>query len=172
MFSCFYKRSKRSNLNKQSKQSKKKEIKSKEEALADLDDTDYLKNYISSYESIPYFIPEIKYARVTDIRQDYKIIVAARLPFKNSLVYRFPIRLKDIDVSEGEMIGTIWVAREHNHYDYKAMNALFPLICGNIVELKNIKNEFGILSADVYCGEIHVNQWLVEKGLAVKSYEF
>lgn len=166
MFSCFYKRSKHSNLNKQSKkekQSKKKEIKSKEEAMADLDDTDYLKNYISSYESIPYFIPEIKYARVTDIRQDYKIIVAARLPFKNSPVYRFPIRLKDIDASE---------AREHNHYDYKAMNVLFPLICNNIVELKNIKNEFGILSADVYYGEIHVNQWLVEKGLAVKSYEF
>jgi len=169
MFLCFYKRSKHSNLNKQekqskqSKQSKKKEIKSKEEALVDLDDTEYLKNYISSYNDIPYFIPEIKYARVTDIRQDYKIIVAARLPFKNSPVYRFPIRLKDIDVSE---------ARGHNHYDYKAMNALFPLICGNIVELKNIKNEFGILSADVYFGEIHVNQWLVEKGLAVKSYDF
>jgi len=169
LFSCCKTRAKITKITKITK-------KSLDEVLADLDDTEYLKNYIMNYDSIPYFIPEIKYARVTDVRQDYIIVVAARLPFKNSLVYRFPIKLKGLESDkednriESSMMG-MYFPSEHSNKDYKAMVVLMPLICNNIVELRNVKNYFGTFTADVYFNGIHINCYLKNKGLALSTLQ-
>jgi hypothetical protein len=104
---------------------------------------------------------------VTDIRQNYTIVIAARFPNNDSPVHRFPIKLKHVDKEENSFYGGFGCDFESN-LDKRAMDALFPLICSNIVELKNIENYGrGVLYADVYCGEICVNKWLVDKKLAV-----
>lgn len=135
--------------------------------MVDLDGKTYLK-YIMNYDSIPYYIPQIRYAKVTDVRQNYTIVVAARFPNNDSSIHRFPIKLKHVDKEENSlyrMFGDF-----ESNLDTRAKDALIPLICSNIVELKNIENcGRGVLYADVYCGEIYVNKWLVDKKLAVDS---
>jgi len=135
--------------------------------MVDRDGKTYLK-YIMNYDSIPYYIPQIKYAKVTDVRQNYTIVIAARFPNNDSPVHRFPIKLKHVDKEESSlyrMFGDF-----ESNLDTRAKDALIPLICSNIVELKNIENYGrGILYADVYCGEIYVNKWLVDKKLALDS---
>ena len=134
--------------------------------MVDRDGKTYLK-YIMNYDSIPYYIPQIKYAKVTDVRQNYTIVIAARFPNNDSPVHRFPIKLKHVDKEESLFYRT-HVCDFESNLDTRAMDALIPLICSNIVELKNIENYGrGVLYADVYCGEIYVNKWLVDKKLAV-----
>jgi len=137
--------------------------------MVDRDGKTYLK-YIMNYDSIPYYIPQIKYAKVTDVRQNYTIVIAARFPNNDSPVHRFPIKLKHVDKEENSFYRTHggFGCDFESNLDKRAMDALFPLICSNIVELKNIENYGrGVLYADVYCGEICVNKWLVDKKLAV-----
>lgn len=142
------------------------DIKDPEIDMVDRDGKTYLQ-YIMNYESIPYFIPQIKYAKVTDIRPDYTIVVAARLPNKDSPIYRFPIRLKNIENScEYSSRDSIW----KSNLDIKAIDLLIPLICSTIVELKNIENRNGMLYADVYYKETNsVSEWLINNNLVVNN---
>ena len=92
--------------------------------------------------------------------------MAARFPNNESPVHRFPIKLKHVDKEDRYLFKTF--GDFESNLDTRAMDALIPLICSNIVELKNIENYGrGVLYADVYCGEIYVNKWLVDKKLAV-----
>ena len=125
-------------------------------ALVDTDGKTRLQ-YIMNYDSIPYFIPKIKYAKVTDVRQNYTIVVAAPFPNKDSPIHRFPVKLKYIQPG--------WTF----NLDTKAMNALIPIICSNIVELIDIENNNGELWAEVYCGQLDVSEWLIDNNLAIGS---
>ena len=139
---------------------------SSDDIIIALNDSCSYLHYITNYDSIPYFIPIIKYAKVTDVRNDYMIVVAAKLPIKNSPIYRFPVKLKGVDVcvaSTDELkrgLGSL--------LDYKAKDMLHPFIYSTIVELKNIENYNGQLYADVYSYETHINQWLIDNKLAVR----
>ena len=138
-------------------------------ANVDTDGKSYLQ-YIMNYDSIPYFIPQIKYAKVTDVRQNYTIVVAARFPHKDALIYRFPVKLKHVcnripQFSDSYTHCSMWESNLHN----KAMNALMPLICSNIVELRDIENLNGELWAEVYCGKLDVSEWLIDNNLAIGS---
>ena len=142
------------------KNNNKKENNNKEEPDAaltavDVNEKTYLQ-YIMNYDSIPYFIPQIKFAKVTDVRENYTIVVAARFPYKTSPIYRFPIKLKHTDPP-----------RQGSLLHCKAKDALFPFICSNIVELLNIEYKDGILQADVYYGKQNVSEWLVDNNLAI-----
>ena len=133
-------------------------------ASVDMDEKTYLQ-YIPNYDSIPYFIPQIKYAKVTDIRENYTIVVAARFPNKNkdSPIYRFPIKLKHIDLTT---YSSKWSASYS--LDSRARDALFTLICSEIVELRNVENCSGMLSAEVYFGRKEcASEWLVSNNLAI-----
>ena len=121
----------------------------------DVNEKTYLQ-YIVNYDSIPYFIPKIKFAKVTDVRENYTIVVAARFPYKTSTIYRFPVKLKHTAM-----------CREGSILHCKARDALFPFICSNIVELLNIEYKDGILHADVYYGKQNVSEWLVDNNLAL-----
>jgi len=132
-------------------------------ALANVDtDGKSRLQYIMNYETIPYFIPQIKYAKVTDVRQNYTIVVAAPFPNKDSPIHRFPVKLKHIC---SRYTFHSWEANLHN----KAMDALIPLICSNIVELRDIENLNGELWAEVYCGKLDVSEWLIDNNLALGS---
>ena len=147
--------------------SRKSKAESNEESInpalakVDTDGKSRLK-YIMNYETIPYFIPQIKYAKVTDVRQNYTIVVAAPFPNKDSPIHRFPVKLKHIC---SRYTFHSWESNLHN----KAMDALIPLICSNIVELREIENHNGELWSEVYCGKLDVSEWLIDNNLAIGS---
>jgi endonuclease YncB( thermonuclease family) len=114
-------------------------------------------------ETIP-FIPPIENGQVIKVYDGDTITIATRLPYKDSPLYRFPIRLKGIDTAEIKSKNV----NEKKHA-MVARDALSELILHKSVLIKNIENEkYGRILADVYLDEICLNEWMIEKGYAVK----
>ena len=114
-------------------------------------------------ETIP-FIPPIESGQVIKVYDGDTITIATKLPYKDSPLYRFPIRLKGIDTAE------IKSKNENEKKHAKlAKDALSELILHKNVIIKNIENEkYGRILADVYLEELCLNEWMIEKGYAVK----
>ena len=95
------------------------------------------------------------------------ITVVATLDFgvyQSPQLYKFSVRLNGIDTPEIK-------TRNENEKRLAtiARDELRSQLDGKIVELKNVATEkYGRLLADVYVGDIHVNEWMVAKGYAVK----
>lgn len=110
------------------------------------------------------FIPPITQGRVIKVYDGDTITIVSKLPYDASPLYRFSVRLAGIDCAEikGKTEKEKTLAQE-------AKNALQLLILHKIVALKNLKTEkYGRILADVYIGELHVNQWLLDNNYAVK----
>lgn len=124
--------------------------------------TAYLKNI--TYKETQSFIPEIRYAKVIKVYDGDTITVAAKLPFSKSPIYRFSVRLRSVD--SPEIKGK---SKKECEMAIQARDALHKLIFGEIVELKNnSKEKYGRLLTDVYYGDIHVNQWMLDHKYAIK----
>jgi len=110
------------------------------------------------------FIPPIENGQVIKVYDGDTITIATRLPYKDSQLYRFSIRLKGIDCPE------IKSKNEYEKIHAKiARDILSELILHKTVVIKNIETEkYGRILADVYLGEICLNDWMIEKGYAVK----
>jgi micrococcal nuclease len=116
------------------------------------------------YEDTTKFIVPIKYGKVIKIYDGDTITIAGYLPIQNSPLYRFSVRLNGIDTPEIK-----GKTRAEKDLALIAKNALSEFIFGKIVELRNISNEkYGRILADVYIGEIHVNEWMITNNYAVK----
>ena len=114
-------------------------------------------------ETIP-FIPPIESGQVIKVYDGDTITIATRLPYKDSPLYRFPIRLKGIDSAEIKSKN-----ENEKKHAINARDALSELILHKTVVIKNIENEkYGRMLADVYLGEIYLNDWMIDKGYAVK----
>jgi len=86
------------------------------------------------------------------------------LPYDASPLYRFSVRLAGIDTAE--IKGKTEKERESAQ---EAKCALQKLILNKVVALKNLKTEkYGRVLADVYLGDLHVNQWLLDNNYAVQ----
>ena len=121
----------------------------------------YLTNI--SYKETKIFIPQIKFAKVIKVYDGDTITVAAKLPFDESPIYRFSIRLRSIDSPEirGE-------SKRECELAIQARDALYNLIFGKIIEIRNNgKEKYGRLLADIYYKDIHINQWILDNGHAV-----
>jgi endonuclease YncB( thermonuclease family) len=110
----------------------------------------------------PFVMPLTK-GRVIKVYDGDTITVASKLPFPNSPLYRFSVRLNRIDCPEikGKTAVEIAVAKE-------ARDAMTALIYQKEVTLLNVANEkYGRVLADVYLGSLRVNQWLIDQRFAV-----
>ena len=117
-----------------------------------------------TYANTVPFIPPITYCKVIKVYDGDTITVASKLPFKGSPLYRFSVRLASIDSPEikGQTPAECALA-------IKSRDALYNLIFGQIIELRNTcKEKYGRLLADVYLKSLHVNQWMLDKKYAVK----
>ena len=126
------------------------------------DNISYLQNI--SYKETEAFIPEIRFAKVVKVYDGDTITVASKLPFNESPIYRFSVRLRSIDSPEikGE-------SEKECNLAIQSRDALHTLIFGKIIELRNNgKEKYGRLLADLYYNEIHINKWMVDNGYAVK----
>ena len=92
------------------------------------------------------------------------ITIVSKLPYDASPLYRFPVRLAGIDTAE--IKGKTERERE---LAQEAKSALQKLILNKVVALKNLKTEkYGRVLADVYLGDLHLNQWLLDNKYAVQ----
>jgi len=133
--------------------------------IYDINDLSYLDN-INYKDTIP-FIPLIKYGKVIKIYDGDTITIAAKLPFNESPLYRFSVRLAGIDSAEIKG-GT----KNETEIAIVARDALHDLIFGKIVELRgNGKEKYGRLLADLYYDDgkktIHINKWMLDNEYAV-----
>jgi endonuclease YncB( thermonuclease family) len=121
------------------------------------------------YENITYsntsaFIPKIDIGKVVKVYDGDTITVASKLPFIDSPIYRFSVRLSGIDTPE---------LKTSNENEKKhaiiARDALSELINGKIVHLQNVSTEkYGRLLADIYIDDIHVNKWMIDQKYGVE----
>ena len=114
-------------------------------------------------KSIP-FIPPITEGQVINVYDGDTITIVSKLPYDASPLYRFSVRLAGIDCAE------IKGKTEHEReLAQEAKCALQKLILNKVVALKNLKTEkYGRVLADVYLGDLHVNNWLLDNNYAVQ----
>jgi len=122
----------------------------------------FLQN-ITYKDTIP-FIPQIRFAKVIKVYDGDTITVAAKLPFDFSPIYRFTVRLAGIDSPEIK-----GATPKECKLAITARDALYNLIFGQIIELKNHgKEKYGRLLADIYYKNVHINQWMLDHKYAIK----
>ena len=116
------------------------------------------------YNDTRAFIPPIMYAKVIKVYDGDTFTLAGHLPYDGSPLYRFSVRLNGIDCAEIK-----GKTEEEKECAIRARKELDELILGKTVTLLNVKNEkYGRILADVYVGDVHVNGYMIEKGLAVE----
>ena len=117
---------------------------------------------INYQDTIP-FIPPFAGGKVIKVYDGDTITIASKLPYENSLIYRFSVRIKEIDCPE---------IRTHN-LDEKEIALIAKKFvedkCLNkIVELKNLSTEkYGRILADVFIDNINISDELIKNKLAV-----
>jgi len=126
------------------------------------DTTSYLTSSIALKDTIP-FVPPITAGVVVKVYDGDTITIASKLPYPESPLYRFSVRLNGIDCPE------IKGANDHEKQCAQiAKQEMMALVMNQVVTLKNIGTEkYGRILADVYVQETHVNQHMIEKRLAV-----
>ena len=94
------------------------------------------------------------------------ITIASKLPYDASPLYRLSVRLNGIDTPE--MKGKS-VSDEEKEAAILARDFVSNLVLHKHVHLENIESEkYGRILADVYIGDIHLNELLIKERYAVK----
>jgi len=111
------------------------------------------------------FIPPIDSGQVIKVYDGDTFTLAGHLSYDGSPLYRFSVRLNGIDCAEIK-----GKTEEEKVSALKARDQLSELILGKTVTLKNVKNEkYGRLLADVYVGDLHINQYMLDNGSTFKK---
>lgn len=121
-------------------------------------------NKIIKWEDTVEFTFPISGGQVIKVYDGDTITIASKLPFADSPLYRLSVRLDGIDTPEIKS-----KSEDEKTCAKESRDELAALILNKQIQLKNIKTEkYGRILADVYFGEININQWLIEKRMAVK----
>lgn len=117
------------------------------------------------WEDTSVFTFPIEGGRVIKVYDGDTITIASKLPIKKSPIYRFSVRLNGID--SPEMKGSN-ITDDEKIAAQEAKDFVTKLVLNKYVQLKNIQNEkYGRILADVYIGDIHLNQLLIKERHAV-----
>ena len=127
------------------------------------------KNYIEDGTDIKWddtveFTFPIQGGRVIKVYDGDTITIASKLPFEESPLYRLSVRLNGIDTPElkGKTEDEKTAAKQ-------VRDVLSNMILNKYITLANVQTEkYGRILADVYIGELHINEWLVSERYAVK----
>lgn len=114
-------------------------------------------------DTTPFVFP-ITEGQVIKVYDGDTITIASKMPYLESPMYRFSVRLNGIDTPEikGKNADEKEIAK-------KARDELSALIMNKTVTLKNVQSEkYGRILAEVYLEDVCVNDWMIEKKFAVK----
>ena len=120
--------------------------------------------HIVDPKSIKTFVPPIKQGRVIKCYDGDTITIASYLPYKNSELYKFSVRINGIDCPE---IKSKCVSEKE--CAQIAKKCVEDKILHKMVRLENVSLEkYGRILADVYIDKVSMGDYLVEQRLAVK----
>jgi endonuclease YncB( thermonuclease family) len=135
----------------------------KRHSLPPIDETHIPLNPPIQWKDTTPFVPPVTYGQVIKVYDGDTITIASKIDIPNSPLYRFSIRLNGVDAPE--IHGKNNDEKESAIY---ARDQLENLVLHRFVQLKNQKTEkYGRILADVYLGDLHVNQWLLNEKLVV-----
>jgi endonuclease YncB( thermonuclease family) len=129
------------------------------------------RNYMEDLDNIKWedtveFTFPITGGRVIKVYDADTITIASRLPYDTSPIYRLSVRLSGIDTPE---IKGKNVSEEEKQSAKIARDFVAGFVLNKFVRLENIQSEkYGRILADVYLGDIHVNELLIKERYAVK----
>jgi endonuclease YncB( thermonuclease family) len=104
--------------------------------------------------------------RVIKVYDGDTITIASKLPYDDSQLYRFSVRLNGIDTPE---IKGKNISEDEKESATNARDFVANLVLNKFVRLENVSNEkYGRILADVYIGDIHLNDLLLRERYAVK----
>ena len=109
------------------------------------------------------FVPPVEKGIVIKVYDGDTITIASKLPYPSSPLYRFSVRLNGIDCPEIK-------GKDENEKQCAqiAKKEMIDLIMNKIVTLKNVQTEkYGRILADVYIDDLHLNNHMIKKRLAV-----
>ena len=136
-----------------------------------LDKNILYKNYMSDgtdikWEDTVEFTFPIKGGRVIKVYDADTITIASKLPYDESPMYRLSVRLNGIDTPEMKGKGVLDDEKEAAKL---ARDFVSNLVLNKFVTLQNIESEkYGRILADVYIGNIHLNELLLKEKYAIK----
>jgi len=108
----------------------------------------------------------IKGGRVIKVYDADTITIAAKLPYDASPLYRLSVRLNGIDTPE---IKGKDILEEEKEAAKAAREFVYKLVFNKYVRLENVESEkYGRILADVYIGDVHLNNLLLKERFAVK----
>jgi endonuclease YncB( thermonuclease family) len=117
------------------------------------------------WEDTSVFTFPVNGGRVIKVYDGDTITIASKLPMEKSPIYRFSVRLNGIDTPEMRGVG---VTEDEKNAAHKVQEFVSKLILNKYVRLENVQNEkYGRILADVYIGDIHLNQLLLKERYAV-----
>jgi micrococcal nuclease len=104
--------------------------------------------------------------RVIKVYDADTITIASKLPYESSPMYRLSVRLNGIDTPEIKGKG---ISDEEKEAAKLARDFVANLVFNKFVRLENIASEkYGRILADVYIGDVHLNEILIRQRYAVK----
>ena len=104
--------------------------------------------------------------RVIKVYDADTITIASKLPYDESPMYRLSVRLSGIDTPEIKGKG---VLDEEKEAAKTARDFVFNLVFNKFIRLENIQSEkYGRILADVFIGDVHLNELLIKERYAVK----
>jgi micrococcal nuclease len=129
------------------------------------------KNYMTDGTDIKWedtieFTFPIKGGRVIKVYDADTITIASKLPYEQSPLYRLSVRLNGIDTPEIKGKG---ISEEEKTAAKNARDFVSNRILNKYVKLENIETEkYGRILADVYIGDVHLNDLLLKERYAVR----
>jgi endonuclease YncB( thermonuclease family) len=113
-------------------------------------------------DTIP-FIPPIDSGLVIKVYDGDTITIASQLPYLNSPMYRFSVRLRGIDCPEIKSKN-----KEEIECAEMAKKVMSDLVLHKMVTIKNLGTEkYGRILADAYLGDLNLNDYMLKQKLAV-----
>jgi endonuclease YncB( thermonuclease family) len=129
------------------------------------------KNYMSDGSDIKWedtveFKFPIKGGRVIKVYDADTITIASKLPYDESPMYRLSVRLNGIDTPEMKGKG---ISDDEKEAAQQARDFVSNMVLNKYVKIENIDSEkYGRILADVYIGNVHLNEILLKERYAVK----
>ena len=117
-----------------------------------------------TYEDTQLFIPPITHGKVIKVYDGDTITIAALLPYEDSVLYRFSVRINGIDCPELKTKN-----KDEKSCAIMAKNLIMEKAMDKIVSLENIQTEkYGRILADVICDGDSLGELLINARLAIK----
>jgi endonuclease YncB( thermonuclease family) len=117
---------------------------------------------ITKYDCVDWAFP-IKGGRVIKVYDGDTITIATKLPYDESPLYKLQVRLNSIDTPE--LKGSNDDEKQAAKF---AQDFVSKMVLNKYVRLENIRSEkYGRVLADVFVGEINLNELLIKERYAV-----